>query len=382
MLELATDPAGELIGLQLANMGAEVIKVEPPQGAPSRHSGPFVDDVVDPERSLAYWYYNVGKRSMVLDLAESGDRATFDQMLRDTDVLVSSLHPLELRRIDLDLETLREHHGDLVVASVTPFGLSGPWAERASSDLVGLALSGVLITCGYDDHSLPPIRPGGDQAFHAAAAQTHIGILLALLERQHTGRGSLVDVSMHEAMAMTVELANMYWHYPRVLVQRQTCRHAQPVPTQPALFECGDGRYIYFVLILADAKPWRQLVDWLESEGLAADLSESQYADLTYRQDNFAHIQGILEAFFLLRDADTAFHDGQARQLPIGILNAPEDLQADPHLNARNAFQSVKCPAVGDVAFPSAPWRMSAWAAAARPAPPTLGEYSPREQGR
>src|SRR5882757_890317 len=253
---------------------------------------------------------------------------------------------------------------------------TGPWATRLSSDLVGLAASGLLVMCGYDDHAIPPIRPGGNQAFHTAASFAHQGAVLALLERQRTGRGALIDVSMHEAAAMTVELANLYWFYPRVLVHRQTCRHAQPVPTQPALFECADGLYIYFVLILADPKPWRMLVEWLDSEGMATDLNDEAYSDLEFRQANFAHIQDIVESFFLTRSARDAFHDGQARSLPIGILNGPEDLYEDEHLVERGVFETIEQPGYGAVRFPTAPWRMSGMPASAREPAPTLGRHT------
>jgi crotonobetainyl-CoA:carnitine CoA-transferase CaiB-like acyl-CoA transferase len=185
-----------------------------------------------------------------------------------------------------------------------------------------------------------------------------------------------VDVSMHEALAVTVELANPYWFYPRVLVQRQTCRHAQPTLTQPALFECADGRYVYFALILADQKPWATRVEWLASEDLALDLSDEAYLDVGHRQANFAHIQSIVEAFFLLRDADAAYHDGQARGLPIGIVNAPEDLLDDEHLRARGFFVPVEHDGVGPVPYPGAPYRFSSMGPVpVRPAP-RLGEHT------
>ena len=94
-----------------------------------------------------------------------------------------------------------------------------------------------MNSCGYDDHSIPPIRPGGDQGYQSAASFALMGVLLALVERQQTGQGQLVDVGMHDCLAVNAELANPYWFYPRVVVHRQTCRHAQPTPTQPAIFE-------------------------------------------------------------------------------------------------------------------------------------------------
>ena len=167
-----------------------------------------------------------------------------------------------------------------------------------------------------------------------------MALMLALIDRQHTERGQVVDVGMHDCLAVSAELANPYWFYPRVVVHRQTCRHAQPTPTAPALFECGDGRYVYFVLFVADLKPFRALVDWMSTLGVEADLNEPQYEDAAYRQANFGHIQGLVEVFFLLQDAVDAYHDGQARGLPIGVAYAPDDLFADEHLRGRGTSSS------------------------------------------
>src|SRR5437763_924303 len=375
VVELADDPAGELTGAQFAHLGGDVVKVEPPEGAASRRTGPFAGGVADPERSLSYWYYNGSKRSVVLDLAEAGDRASFHGLLDSADVFVTSLHPRQLRRIGLELSDLVASRPALIVVSMTPFGMTGPWSDYLSSDLVGLAASGLLNTSGYDDHSIPPIRPSGDQGFHTAASFAHLGALIALIQRQQTGYGDIIDVSMHDACAVTCELANPYWFYPQVLVQRQTCRHAQPQQTQPALFQCLDG-YVYFALVLSDQKPWQTLVAWLDSQGLADDLTEPEYESLAHRQANFPHIQDLVECFFLLQNAQQAYHEGQERGLPIGILNAPEDLMHDEHLQARRFFVPVEHDGYGGVPHPGVPYRFSAYTPPPLRAAPRLGEHT------
>lgn len=375
VVEVSGDPAGELTGLHLAELGADVVKVEPPTGAESRHIGPFAGGEPDPEGSLNYWYYNAAKRSVTLDLGDREDRARFERLLDEVDVLIISLHPVELRRFDLDLHALVGAKRHLVVVSITPFGLTGPWADYKSCDLVGLATSGLLWTSGYDDHSIPPIRPGGNQAYHTAASFAQIGALLALIQRRSTGEGDLIDVSMHDACAVTGELANPYYFYSRAVVQRQTCRHAQPSPTQPAHFACADG-YVYFALVLADSRAWRSLVEWLDSKGLAADLVEPEYDDLAYRQAQFPHIQEVLEAFFLLQPAAVAYHEGQARGLPIGVVNAPEDVFEDEHLAQRGFFESVEHPGWGEVRRPGMPFRFSGYARRPLTRSPRLGEHT------
>ena len=375
VLEMATDAAGEMAGLQLVHLGATVTKLEPVDGAPSRHTGPFVADTRDPERSIAFWYYNGGKRSVTCDLGQPDGRAKLDVLLQDHDVFITTLHPLELVRLEIDLEQLSSRNPALIVVSITPFGLTGPWSTFKSCDLVALATSGLLITSGYDDHSIPPIRPGGDQALHTAASFAGLATLIALIERRASGRGGLIDVSVQEAAGVTVELANPYWFYPKGIVQRQTCRHAQPVPTQPAIFQCSDGRWIYFALILADQRPWEALVAWMDEAGMAVDLLDPEYSELKHRQDNFAHIQDLVECFFLIQTSDAAFHDGQSRGLPIGILNAPEDLYVDQHLRERKYFAAVEQPGFGVVERPIAAYRFSHLATAEPAAAPRLGEH-------
>lgn len=375
VIELAEDPAGEFTGAQFAHLGADVVKIEPPQGAASRRVGPFAGGTPDPEGSLSYWFYNGSKRSVVLDLSDDAGRSAFEDLLDGADVLVTSLHPRQLRRTGLDFDVLVTARPSLIVVSITPYGLTGPWSDYVGSDLVVLATSGLLNSSGYDDHTIPPIRPGGNQGFHTAASFAHLGALVALVQRQQTGRGDVVDVSMHDACAVTCELANPYWFYPKALVQRQTCRHAQPERTQPALFECADG-YVYFALVLADQKPWQTLVEWMDSHGMAADLTDAAWDSIEHRQANFTHIHGVVECFLLIQPAARAYHEGQQLGLPIGILNAPEDLLSDEHLQGRGFFVHVEHDGVGVVPHPGVPYRFSAYDAVALRPSPKLGEHT------
>jgi crotonobetainyl-CoA:carnitine CoA-transferase CaiB-like acyl-CoA transferase len=376
VVELAGDPAGEMVGKLLAEMGADVVKVEPPEGSATRRIGPFAGYGVDGDHSLTFWYYNTNKRSAVVDYRTLDGQATLQGLLEDADVLISTLRPPELRALAIDFDELRAVSERLIVLSITPFGLDGPWADWLSSDLVGLALGSPLNSCGYDDHSIPPIRPGGDQGYQSAASFALIGLLLALVERQHTGRGQLVDVGMHDCLAVNAELANPYWFYPKVVVQRQTCRHAQPTPTQPAIFQCADGRWVYFVIFVAEQKAWRSLLEWIDSKGLAVDLTGEEYDDPAYRQAHFDHIQEIVEVFFLLQSADEAYHEGQARRLAIGPITSPDELLEDEHLAARDFFVAVEHDDVPPALYPGVPFRFSAHGVASLRRAPKLGEHT------
>jgi benzylsuccinate CoA-transferase BbsE subunit len=376
VVELAGDPAGEMVGKLLAELGADVIKVEAPEGSPTRSIGPFVDDHLDNDHSLTFWYYNTSKRSAVIDYRTPDGWDALVRLVADADVCITTLRPPEWRQLGATVDDLRDVSAALIVMSITPFGLDGPWADWASSDLVGLALGSPLNSCGYDDHTVPPIRPGGDQGYQSAASFALMGVLLALIERQHTGQGQLVDVGMHDCLAVNGELANPYWFYPRVVVHRQTCRHAQPTPTQPAIFECGDNRWVYFVIFVAEQKAWHTLLDWIDSKGLAVDLLDPEYERPEYRQQNFGHIQEIIETFFLLQTADEAYHDGQARGLAVGPINSPDELLRDEHLVARKFFVPVDHDDVPPALYPGPPFRFSAHGTVDLHRAPTLGEHT------
>lgn len=375
VVEIAEDVGGEYLGRLLAEMGAEVIKVEPPEGAASRRIGPYARGEEGPETSLHFWYYNSNKRSVVIEL-ETDAEGRLAPLLADADILIISAQPARLAALGLDLAAISDRYPRLIIASVTPFGLTGPYADYKSSNLVGLAAGGPLMSCGYDDHSISPINPGGDQAYHTVAAFAHIGVLLALLHRQETGRGQVLDVSMHGANAVNVELANPYWFYPGVRVHRQTCRHAQPSPTQNALFQCADGRYVYYTLILSDTKTFNSFVGWMEEKGMAGDLTAPEYQDVHYRQANFHQIQSLVECFFLCHDSHEMYHGGQQRGLPVGLLNAPEDLFEDEHLAARGFFVKVDMgEGIGEVLYPGPGYLFSAFGAVPRTRAPHLGEH-------
>ena len=376
VVELSTGIAGGYCTKILADGGAEVIKVEPPDGDPLRKWSASGARIAAGDDGALFSFLASSKHSVVADPENADDVEFVAALLADADAVVwsrgsgiashSAFTPAEIHRL----------HPHLTVTSITPFGLDGPWADRVSSDLVGLALGSPLNSCGYDDHSIPPIRPGGDQGYQSACSFALMALMLALVDRQHTGTGQVVDVGMHDCLSVSAELANPYWFYPKAVVHRQTCRHAQPTPTAPALFPCGDGRYVYFVLFVAALKPFRQLVDWMATLGVEADLVEPQYEDAAFRQANFGHVQELVEVFFLLQTAQEAYHAGQARGLPIGIAYAPDDLFHDEHLKARDFFVTIEHDDVPAALYPGAPIRFSSFASAPPSRAPRLGEHT------
>ena len=161
VIELA-DERGEFCGKLLAGLGADVVKVEPPGGSPTRRIGPFAGDLEDPEKSLYFWHYNFGKQSLVLDLETEPGRQRLRELAAGADVVLESCSPGTLDRLGLGYEALRALDPSLILASITPFGQTGPYRDWKGSDLVHLALGGAMACSGYDptpegEYDTPPI---------------------------------------------------------------------------------------------------------------------------------------------------------------------------------------------------------------------------------
>ena len=219
VVELA-DEQGEFCGRLLASLGADVIKVEPPGGSATRRIGPFAGDEPGPDRSLYFWHYNLGKRSVVMDLESEAGRADFRALARTADVLLESCPVGYLEERSLGYNDLAAGHPELVYASITPFGPTGPWAGYLGSDLVHLALGGQMTYCGYQpgidgEYDTPPIAGQMWQAYQMAGDNMAIGVLGALLSRRRTGVGQRVDVSVHQVAACNTELDVLHWIYAR-----------------------------------------------------------------------------------------------------------------------------------------------------------------------
>src|SRR5579872_2446901 len=182
VIELASERIA-FAGKLLADMGADVILVEPPGGDPARNYPPFLEDQPGPERSLWWWHYHTSKRGVVVDLESAEGRAQFKALAASADILLESEPDGRLAALGLDYQDLRQAREDLIFVSVTPFGRGSVNAAAPATDLTILAGAGPAWSCGYDDHALPPVRGGGNQGFHTACHFAVMSALTALFYR-------------------------------------------------------------------------------------------------------------------------------------------------------------------------------------------------------
>ncbi len=376
---------GQLAGKLLADMGADVVTVEPPSGSEARATGPFVDDVPGPNRSLNYWYHNTNKRSVIADFSTTAGAETWRSLVSKADIVIEDRAPGELDRAGLGYSELGTRNSSLIWCAITPFGQDGPWANYQATDMIGLALGGPMRMNGYDPEDAPgapPIRGLGDQGYNTACHYAVQGILAALLYRDRSGQGQFIDASMHEACSSTTEVGLPYWLTRRTNVVRQTGRHAAAQRTEPWLHMANDGQYTLIFGIGRDNATWTKIKRWFQESGFGMQLDEARFDDPAARQPGrgspeAAEVMRELSGFIAAHTAGEVYRGGQERRQSWGIVRAPSEALDDPHWQDRGFW--VETTGEGretPVRMPGAPYQFSATPWALRRPAPKLGEHT------
>ena len=378
---------GEIAGKLLADAGADVIRVEPPSGAASRHIGPYPGDEPGVESSLRFAVHNAGKRGVTLDLANAEGRDLWRRLCAGADVVIDAAGHGVLDDLGVGWEARLAGGaaGPRVWCSITPFGREGPWAEWASSDLVQLALGGPMMSTGYTDHELPPIRGGYDHSHWMAGEYAVVGILGALigLDVGAAEGPELVDLAIHEAVSATTEGAFPSWEYRREINQRATGRHSAPGPTPEIQFPTADGRHMN-VIGGGQPRSARNLegfLDWLDRYDAAEDLREPRYRQAIFAARNEAHeererFSEVTKRFVARLTIEEAYRGGQSLHLPWGIVRRPEENLDDPHWTDRDSFAPIELPDGQQARIPVAPYRFEGVPRALPTRAPLLGEHN------
>jgi len=390
VVELA-DEIASYCGKLLADLGAEVIKVEPSGGGNQRHMPPFFGSKGGTENALPFWAQNTSKRSISLDLTEEEDRIRIRELMLAADVVIEDFPPGYLKGYQLFYTDLCEERPDIVYASVTPFGQTGPHANFKSTDLIVQAMAGVLVLAG--EKSDPPNFLYGNQGAVCASIQAAQGILLALRLAESNGLGQHVDVSAQEALSVAQETAMMQWDFQHTNRGRTGGFgiFQMPVPGSH-VYPTSDG-YITTYISAPAGEDLPALIDWMRENDAHADLDKEPYqeiigdlnsafltnifsnpSDFPDVLEALAHIDTVIAQFFLGLTASGAYEEGQARRLLIGIVSTPRDLVENPQLRARNWYKILE---VQDtkVEFPGVPYRLSKTPAELFP-PPNLNNDS------
>ena len=381
VLELA-DEKGQFCGKLLGDLGADVVKIEPPGGEATRSVGPYLDDQPDRNRSLYFWYYNTSKRAITLDLETARGRELFKRLARSADVIIESYSPGYLDGLGIGYEQLSEDNPGLIMCAITPFGQTGPWRDYLSADLLHMAAGGQMASCGYDEEDVPgdmPIAPGGGNAWHMACHFAYIGITAALVYRTVSGQGQFVDASVHEACAVTTEAAVPVYLYRGEVVKRHTGRHHSVEPGHRTQFPSKDGHFVTALIAnQLGPKLVERLATLLDEYGMADDLHDPKYQDAAVVDANAHHIiEDVVGNFIASHTAEDVYHAAQSHGFTWGAVRPAEALLEDEHLHDRQFWKTVAHPEVdrtvvypGEAAiYNTTPWRISRRA-------PLVGEHN------
>jgi benzylsuccinate CoA-transferase BbsE subunit len=380
-----TQAIGWTCGKLLADLGADVVKIEPPGGDCDRRLGPFYHDGPHPERSLPWLAAHTNKRGITLNLDSADGQALWLELVRSADFIVESYPPDFLNQRGIGFRRVSELNPRLIWTSITPFGHSGPYAYYRASDLVGLAMGGLMYVCG--DLDRPPVRLHPSQAYLHAGLQAAVATLLAHHYRLRGGAGQFIDVSMQHAVSWTIIPTRQYWDLNRLIVERGGTARAFGDQVRRIIFPCRDGHVA--VMGVMNGREWGPMVEWLASEGMAEDLTHASWAILAQyagpgplaqaavTDEELAHVYGVLGRFFLKHTKAELEEEAQRRRIILFPVHTARDLIEHPQLIARNFFQALEHPELDEtLCYAGAPYQLSQTPWRLRRRAPLIGEHN------
>ena len=355
VLDVSRSVAGAHCAKLLGDLGADVIKVEPPGGDPARRRGPFPAGD-DPEASAEFLWFNTSKRSVILDLADPVDRARFDALVLEYDVVVADGPE------PVGLDALRAVNPDVVLVTVSGFGSTGPLAGMPATHLTTCALGGWALTCGLPERE--PLQSGVWLTDTVCGSYAAVGALAAIIQRSRYGTGDHVDVSAWEA-AITCALGPTFATEFR---GEELTRHSH-YNTGPSFnLPCADG--VVGVNVLTEAQ-WQTLCAFI---GRVDFIDDERLADYFGRLAHIDEIRTAIEEALAGRSAAEVFHEAQSWRLPFGLVPSPMEALALRAHEQRGFFVAVDHPAVGALRVTRPPYLMTATPATPT-RPPLLGEH-------
>ena len=344
-----TNELGELAGRILADLGADVLKIEPPGGDPARWRPPFYADAPHPERSLAWWASNLNKRSVVLDLQQPADRAQFLDLVRGAHFVLESFTPGYLDSLGLGYTALAEVNPSIILTSITPFGQTGPYARHPATDLTLQALGGFLYVNGDTDRA--PVRISADLAYRHGGGQGAAGALAAHFHRLRTGRGQHVDVSIQDYIPWTplnVTFAAQVQHANSMRQAVGFRAHTTGVRFR-FTWPCKDGRIAFRPLVTGGGKAqFQALVGWMTAEGFgepiltAKDWAGEDNRSIT--QPEYDQIAAVIERFLMTRTLDELYQKAVELRFRLAPAATARDIVESRQIQARGLLAPVAHP--------------------------------------
>jgi crotonobetainyl-CoA:carnitine CoA-transferase CaiB-like acyl-CoA transferase len=361
ILELGQVIAGNFGGVILADLGAEVIKIEPKTGDTARN--PTIAPLHD--ESAIHLFMNRGKKSVVLDLKDTRGLEMFYDLVEQADVVIDNFRPGVMARLGIDHESLTKRNPDIITSSVTGFGEYGPAKDKSAFDLVVQAYSGHVDITGPADGD--PARVGIPIADIGGGIYSCISVLAALVGRELHGNGQHADVAMLDTLVSLLSYDALdHLNSGRKLTRLGTA-HAHMVPWQA--FRTSDG---YVVVAARDEKFWQNLCDAIDRPDLKDDPRSS---DNSQRVANRDYVVGVLSEVFQTRSNARWLAVLDDFDIPNAPVNDIEQVFTDPQVVARGMIGVYEHPTLGDIRYPPSPIKFSDWESPNLPAP-MLGQHT------
>ena len=380
VLDLTRILSGPFCTMMLADFGADVIKVEQPvTGDPARGNGPFLTKNAEGKQVAAqaqaddayssyFMSINRGKRSIAIDLSKPKGRELLLSLAEKADVLVENFRPGTMEKLGLAYEAFQERNPRLVMASISGFGQTGPYAQRPALDVIVQGMGGMLSITGEPGGG--PVRPGASIGDITAALFTTVAIQSALLERERSGLGQYIDISMLDCQVSIMENAFMRYFTLGEVPQRMGTRHPSSTPFQA--FETSDG-HLVVAIMGGSTDQWPlfcaalDLADLIDDERYTTGWGRTQHYD-----ELIPHIKEAM-----LQKTTAEWVDILAEMgIPVGPVQDIGEVAQDPQVNQRDMFVELDHPALGPVRFTGNPMKLSRTPSGPTRVPPDLGEHS------
>jgi len=363
VLDLTHFIAGPYCTRFLAGLGAEVVKIEKPDGDGARRIGPFPNDVPDLEKSGLFLYLNQNKLGITLNLKTETGVKIFKELVKDADILVENFSPRVMPSLGLDYERLEKINPRLVMVSISNFGQTGPYRDYKAADIIEYALGGLMYITGQPERE--PLKNGGNLAQYGAGLHAFVATLSALYCAQTMGIGQQVDISIMECVASIIETQDMAWIYQGDLRKRagQGTRFGWgPTPAK-------DG----FVSVALN--PPRRVAQALPKLVGDPALEDPKFFGRARTPEVAEELERIVRPWFAEHEKEEIYHAAQKLGMPVGYLANAADLFKSPQLKAREYFAEVDHPRAGKLAYPTSGVKMSEtpWQVGRAP---VLGEHN------
>ncbi|HEV3115339.1 MAG TPA: CoA transferase [Candidatus Binataceae bacterium] len=353
----------------LADLGADVVKVERPGvGDRARRRGPYPKNEPHPEKSGLFLYLNTNKLGVTLDIFKPEGMDLLDRIVADADVLIHNVSPSDMDRTGFKFERFCKHNPRLVMTSITPYGLTGPYRDRLAEELTLWSQGGLtyLNGAGPDSREIPPLKAFGQQAGYQGGIHGAVATVGAMMAQLRDGEGQHIDVSVYEVCASMLELTYVYWPYGKRVASRLGAKPVQPLEA----LECKDG--IIFLCCVEDHQ-WKAFVELM---GHPAWTDEELFRGRGRRTANWDAARLFVQEWLNDQTVQDLYHKAQAKRIPFAPVSTMGDLLSSDHLKARGFFVEISHPEAGVLNYPGPLFQMNRTPWEIRRPAPTLGQHN------